>query len=330
MTVELAELLAKRLLVRLVMAASELLQLIDLSLGGEPPCGVVNFNYMHALMHEIVRRLVQLEGFVISNTGTVEGGATYIQQPHSASAAEPKVMAIDKYTSGSPAQQSSVAVGPDILSSKQTDNRGTQAADEAGTKSAPESGRATIAATPQDQLTSSKPDSKPETVSDGTDVDGPTTKGEENVLTTDPATAAATSKKQSGTPGGPAKDETTTVHELGIQLSGDVVAGQISPSGTRSVSHLSVRHPSAASSVGTSHTPTSRSRPHMISASNELVAMERKMAELENRLGTVEALPDLLERKGFNASATPVKDLWNFTSLTKRIDAAEDGIHQVS
>ena len=112
--------------------------------------------------------------------------------------------------------------------------------------------------------------------------------------------------------------------ELGVQM----IDGSSSPIGA-SLSRSSMRHPSTTSSIGVYQTPSSKSRPHMISASNELVAMERKISELENRLGTV-ALPDLLERKGSDASATPIKDMWQFTSLTKRLDAAEDGIYRVS
>lgn len=41
-------------------AAADLVHLIDLSLGVQPS-GVVNFNSLHGLMHEIVRRLVQME-----------------------------------------------------------------------------------------------------------------------------------------------------------------------------------------------------------------------------------------------------------------------------
>ena len=327
------------------MATSELLQLIDLSLGGEPPCGVVNFNNMHTLLHEIVRRLLQLEGFVISNSTAVptEGGAAY--QSHGGSVVEPIVM-MSKSTSVFPAKRSSIAVGtskqpvskqPDDVASKQVDSRSTQVAaggDKPTTTSADTAAAPVAEDTPQeDHVTSSKQD----IVSDGADSrdhsTGIASKGEQ--VTTD---AAAIAKKQSSPV---VQDVATTTsklidpadetkHELAAQLSGDATAtGQISPIGT-SVSHMSMRHPSAASSVGVYHTSVSRSRPHMITASNDLVAMERKITELENRLGTFEALPDLLERKGANALATPVKDLWNFTSLTKRVDAAEDGIHQVS
>ena len=335
------------------MANTELLQLIDLSLGGEPPCGVVNFNNMHTLLHEIVRRLLQLEGFVISNSTplpTVEGGATYMYPPHGAgSTAEPIVM-MSKSTSVSPVKRSSIAVSTskqgDVSASKQVDNRNAQVAAGGGGKpsTSPCTTPADIAAasikkdTPQeDQVTSIR---KQKIVTDGADsrdavIAKGEDEGEENVQPVTTADAAV-AKKPSNTDVAVATskemtdgEETKIMQEFGTQLSGDIAAiGQTSPVGT-SVSHMSIRHPSTASSVGAYHIPVSRSRPHVITASNDLVAMERKITELENRLGTVEALPDLLERKGANAMATPVKDLWNFTSLTKRVDAAEDGIHKV-
>ena len=336
------------------MATTELLQLIDLSLGGEPPCGVVNFNNMHTLLHEIVRRLLQLEGFVISNSTPIpmaEGGATYVYPPQGGSVAEPVVM-MSKSTSVSPAKRSSIAVSTskqgDVSASKQVDNRSIQIAADGGgkpstspsTTPADTAGASIAEDTPQEDQV--KSGIKQKIVTDEADsrdaviAKGEADKGEENVQPVTTADAAV-AKKPSSTDVAVATskeitdgEETKIMQELGTQLSGDIaaIAGQTSPVGT-SVSHMSMRHPSTASSVGAYHVPFSRSRPHVITASNDLAAMERKITELENRLGTVEALPDLLERKGANAMATPVKDLWNFTSLTKRVDAAEDGIHKV-
>ena len=42
------------------MAEVDLIRLLDLSLGDEP-CGVVNFNYLHAFLHEVIRRLHSVE-----------------------------------------------------------------------------------------------------------------------------------------------------------------------------------------------------------------------------------------------------------------------------
>ena len=309
------------------MAATELLQLIDLSLGGEP-CGVVNFNYMHTLMHEIVRRLVQLEGVVISREPT-EGGAAIISYLPPQYGQPAPVVLVDQSTEGSPitgaspVKRVSVAVAPDgkqtDITSKQPGAPGKQL--ETPSKQ-PE--------TPSKQAeASSKQPGTPIKQADSTSKQVDVSKQQ----------AGVTESRDTATTKGPLGDvvdhktdgtksidsDEIKAEELGVQI----IDGSSSPIGT-SLSHSSMRHPSTTSSIGVYHTPSSKSRPHMISASNELVAMERKISELENRLGTVEALPDLLERKGLDASATPIKDMWQFTSLTKRLDAAEDGIHRVS
>jgi len=314
------------------MAATELLQLIDLSLGGEP-CGVVNFNYMHTLMHEIVRRLVQLESVVISRE-PMAGGTTIINYPPQLA---PVVM-VDQSTEGSPVKKVSVAVTPD---GKQTDVTSKQP--EAPSKQ-PETPSKQPATPSKQPGTPSKQPEAPGKQADSTSKQTDSTSKQ----TDSTSKQAEVSEQPSGVTGstdtakGPsppsdggvsegdskmdgAKRLDSKVEELGISM----MDGSSSPIGA-SVSHSSMRHPSTTSSIGVYHTPSSKSRSHMISASNELVAMERKISELENRLGTVEALPDLLERKGTDASATPIKDMWQFTSLTKRLDAAEDGIHRVS
>ena len=67
-----------------------------------------------------------------------------------------------------------------------------------------------------------------------------------------------------------------------------------------------------------------------VTAANDLGAMERKLQELESRLNAMDTLPELLERKSSDMGATPIKDRWNFTNLSKRLSAAEDGLEQVS
>ena len=66
-----------------------------------------------------------------------------------------------------------------------------------------------------------------------------------------------------------------------------------------------------------------------MTAANDLGALERKLQELESRLNAMDTLPELLERKSSDMGATPIKDRWNFTNLTKRLSAAEDGLEQV-
>ena len=66
-----------------------------------------------------------------------------------------------------------------------------------------------------------------------------------------------------------------------------------------------------------------------VTAANDLGAMERKLQELESRLNAMDTLPELLERKSSDMGATPIKDRWNYTNLSRRLSAAEDGLEQV-
>ena len=180
------------------MATADLVHLIDLSLGSQP-CGVVNFNYLHGLLHEIVRRLVQVEG---QGPGVHEGSTT---------------------------------VRVDL-----------------------------------------KPSSQEGVASDHTDT--PTEgDGERKPTESEPQTRV-------GSPGGALRPQ-------GSQL---------------------------------------RPRASIVTAANDLGALERKLQELELRVNTMESLPDLLERKSSDSGATPVHDMWNFTNLSKRLSATEDGLDRVS
>jgi len=323
------------------MAATELLQLIDLSLGGEP-CGVVNFNYMHTLMHEIVRRLVQLEGVVISREPREDGATIINYVPPQYGQPAPVVM-VDQFTEGSPiigaspAKRVSVTVAPDGKQTDVTSKQPGTPSKQPETLSKPSETPSKQPETPikQPEVPSKQPEApskQPGTPSKQTDSiskqadvskqQGGVTERTDTVTTkgsTPPLGDGVDHKIES------LDSDDVKAEDLGVQM----IDGSSSPIGA-SLSRSSMRHPSTTSSVGVYQTPSSKSRPHMISASNELVAMERKISELENRLGTVEALPDLLERKGLDAGATPIKDMWQFTSLTKRLDAAEDGIHRVS
>ena len=164
------------------MATTDLIQLIDLSLGSEP-CGVVNFNYLHGLLHEIVKRLESL--------------------------------------------QVPAATGLQVEATRE---------------------------------------------------------GEEK---------RADSTLEQEPPGG----------EQQVQPSGSSIR--------RFGSHL-------------------KSKSSIVSAANDLSALERKLQELELRMGTMESLPEILERKSSDISATPVHDMWNFTNLNNRMSATEDGLGKVS
>jgi len=172
----------------------ELVRLIDLSLGKEP-CGVVNYNYMHSLMHEIVRRLTFME----DQTG---GGGGVSEAVKSLTA----------------------------LADKQ------------------ESGKLELL-------------------------------GEE-------------------------KEE-----EAGGSSTGSLEGRK---SGMR-----------RASSRGL------RPRTSLLSAANNMSALDRKLSELEVRMEAVESLPELLEKRASDSNATPVNDMLNSIQMSKRMDAAEQGLQKV-
>lgn len=201
------------------MATGDLVQLIDLSLGSEP-CGVVNFNYLHGLLHEIVKRLVQVESFGVPAVGLRAEATREGLQAKAAREGEEK-------RPGSTSEQ-----GPP---------------------------------------------------------------GEEKP-------PVSTSEEE--TPGGEKRpsEQEPTGEERQVQPSGSGV-------------------PRFGSSL--------RSKPSIVTAANDLGALERKLRELELRMGSMESLPEILERKSSDATATPVRDMWNFTNLNNRMSATEDSLGKV-
>ena len=57
-------------------------------------------------------------------------------------------------------------------------------------------------------------------------------------------------------------------------------------------------------------------------------AMENKLKALENRLDTLQSLDELQKRAA--DGATPAADMWNFATINKRLDAAEEGVAKVN
>ena len=112
------------------------------------------------------------------------------------------------------------------------------------------------------------------------------------------------------------------------------VAGSIPPTGAPLVAGVSLT--STASGINGKPTgpiprPLSnlRSKTSIVSAANNLGALERKIQNLESRVNSFETLPELLERKASDISATPVRDMWNYTNLNKRVLSTEDGLDKV-
>ena len=46
-------------------------------------------------------------------------------------------------------------------------------------------------------------------------------------------------------------------------------------------------------------------------------------------MDTLQSLPEMLERMKSDSNATPVRDMWNFTNLSKRISSTEEGLDKV-
>ena len=211
--------------------AADLVRLIDLSLGAEP-CGVVNFNYLHGLLHEIVKRLACLESLPFH-----EGGGTG-PTPH--------------YEGVSKAKD-----GVD----------GTEATD--GEAALADGGRDSQAA------------------------------------------------KEGGT-------------EVSLDSDKDLSPAHRQYSGAdRTVSGASIGGVAGSGSTKRVASGYIQSRASLVSAANDLGALERKLHELESRVNTMESLPEMLDRKSSDSGATPVADMWNFTNLSKRLGATEEGLEKV-
>ena len=205
------------------MATADLLRLIDLSLGKEP-CGVVNFNYMHSLMHEIVRRLAHVEEM---------GGSDF------------------------------------------------------------------KAATPAGEL-KTKRLGTPDTLLDKLDE-----VKEQEMPVEDKETGKVDGLRSSQ------------------QLSQEVKEAVDDTESTESLA----THSTPAVSKRSSR--VLRPRTSIITAANDLGALERKLSTLESRMDSVESLSDLLDKRASNSSATPVNDMWNFIQLNKRLDATEQVLQKV-
>ena len=232
------------------MAAADLVQLIDLSLGAEPR-GVVNFNYLHGLLHEIVKRLVTLESLPVA---LHPAGPTPHYEPGVSTTAKDGVSTAAK-GGGGPAQG--------------------------------EAGR---------------------------DKDG--------------AVSGKDGAKEGGSPEhdaeltkGPGECKIPSEREMSLDSDRE-----------QSLSPAERQHSSASAGGGSTNRVTSgyvQSRASLVSAANDLGALERKLQDLEMRVNTMEMLPEMLERKSSDSGATPVADMWNFTNLSKRLGATEESLEKV-
>lgn len=232
------------------MAATELVHLIDLSLG-EQPSGVVNFNYLHNLLHEIVKRLVSFEEQQQFGIGGVT--APSLHKVESIKTTQESAINIPKQT---PLSDVSLPQGVATTRGEDIDYSPTHH--------------------PSEQPTDVKDAMIPPQHSSNIHSD---VKPSNNTIIT--------------------------------QTESDVMSRPSSTVMPRPSSRL-------------------RTRSSIVSAANDLGYLEKKLHELETRVNTMETIPEMLERKGSDITATPVRDMWNFTNLTNRIGSAEDGIDKTS
>lgn len=270
----------------------ELVHLIDLSLGSQPS-GVVNFNYLHTLMHAIVRRLGTMEQAAypvggVSGVSTIDGvGGT----------GETAVGTGTDGTSGVPGS----------TSEKEGTERGTKQGKE---KASPTSGTDAVSG------------STSEKEGTGREAEG-AKQGKEEATPTSGTGAVSGSTSERGKVEGEGDG------------AGDAEQAKKEPSPTSTPPMSALPHSKPSSShasrthVGASMDQIYRPKSSFVTAANDLGAMERKLQELENRFNTMDTLPELLERKSSDMGATPIKDRWNFTNLSKRLSAVEDGLEQV-
>ena len=231
------------------MAVADLVQLIDLSLGAEPR-GVVNFNYLHGLLHEIVKRLVTLESLPVALHPAAGPTPHYEPGVSSTTAAKDGVS-----KGGGPAQGEAATGGIGKDGGK-----------------------------------------------DGTKEGGGSPEHDTELAK------------------GPGERKIPSEREMSLDSDRE-----------RSLSPTE-RQYSSASGGGSTKRVTSgyvQSRASLVSAANDLGALERKLQDLEMRVNTMETLPEMLERKSSDSGATPVADMWNFTNLSKRLGATEESLAKV-
>ena len=245
------------------MGTTDLIQLIDLSLGVEPN-GIVNLNYLHTLLHAIVNRLgavedAQLGAELHLGDGVGAGGGT---------------------------AQARVGLGGEGVGAEE----GADGTD--GEKGG--AGR--------------------------DDVEGGSDKRDTLGGASD--TEKLDTKTEAGSDGRQQQQQ----QQKGVPTS----FSPISPTPLSSSQGGQDSKPPSRRDMRTSVTQLQKPKSGVASAANDLGAMERKLKELESRLNAMDTLPELLERKAADVDATPMRDRWNYTNLSKRLSAAEDNMDQVS
>jgi uncharacterized coiled-coil DUF342 family protein len=314
-------------------ATAELVRLIDLSLGSQPS-GAVNFNYLHALMHAIVGRLGSIEhahlvggavgGLILPATGEVAGGGGAGTAGGGVDASAGGGRARERTTTAAGGGGAGTAGGGVDASA------GGGRARERTTTAAGGGGAGTAGGGVD--------------ASAGGGVDASAGGGRARERTTTAAGGGGSEMKTgepSGTEGKEGEVTSGTSQEPGkaeeaVDGTGEVTRKEPSlpPPGAGgdglSESRISTSGRASRTGQHSSSDFYQRQKSTFVTAANDLGALERKLQELESRLNAMDTLPELLERKSSDMGATPIKDRWNFTNLSKRLSAAEDGLEQNS
>lgn len=328
------------------MATADLVHLIDLSLGTEP-CGVVNFNYLHGLLHEICKRLVQLEGYQ---------GLAGVSLP---SIPLPKEREKTKYSNDSLRSQTDGEGQKSQTNVEgQTDVKGQKSQTDVDSRKSQTDVDGQIDVDGQKSQTDVD-SQKSQTNVDGqksqTDVKGPNFQTDEDQKSqTDEKSQidekSRTNKKTQADGGGRkyqtdgedkksqsegniGKSQTETNKsqtKVGKPQAGAVKSQIEMPSLTNTLDGEFVKSQASVTTPVRRGGSGFKSHSSFVSAANDLSALERKLHELEARVNTMESLPELLEKKSFDSQSMPASDLWNFTNINKRIGASEAGLDKVS
>ena len=338
------------------MASADLIKLIDLSLGVDP-AGVVNFNYLHSLLHEIVKRLTIMEeyqfGIPSSSVHTIDPRYHGVSQaslhtagsvPSSGRRHEPGTVAQRESTDGVPAGSEGQLAGE----GEGTDGRDGAARDIGG--GGHQMGGADEGAEGAAQLGRSHEKTQGASPGQQTSPEG---KGQQAAEQTSPSDYKESALSPDKTPGAQqdAKSPESSLQDESPRL-GKVLQDWTSPEKKtrresqqrssvqdakmpgRGIGRSTESGPGPSASDLRKHSSRSvhsdsRSRSSIVTAANDLGALERKLQDLELRMSAMESLPDLLDRKAGDSKATPVRDMWNFTNLHMRMSATEDGLGKV-
>ena len=307
------------------MASADLVNLVNLSLGVEPN-GVVNFNYLHTLLHEIVARLVDHESALEASGGYALLGRSFGDgQPFIPQAYEVEETSITI--------SSSTRIEKDVGGAEKVDKEERQPVH-----------RKHSSGSGQKRAGSGK---KSDTQKEGQEADGRQTsdlgKGGSRKSSAG-TTRDSEQQKDKETKAEQHKDKATRSEPQGDRTTESRSQKSTPPKGAdtkeaegavftgrgRKQASLYTPPQSSASQTQPGSHSYSKSFHGFSMAANDIAALEKQLVNVEVRLCAVETLPELLSKKASDASSTPLSDIWNFSNMDHRLHAAEKIMAKVS